>query len=475
MRYLMARRRGDNYGRDTTRCIGSERPSWRLVIRFKWYVWLLALVPGLAVIVAALTGILDSNFLDTRASVILSGLALTFGALAVLGVLSRPWRVTSLWQRIVAIGGTALTVLAAVVVASAAFGTIQEELFGTTVQGVRGVALFDTGLIAVGTDDAGHVAVWVSPDGESWDRADHSEALGGVDVSDVTVFGEQILVVGQGTDTGEDVVLTSSDGWVWNRSPVFGDNLNPESGIEMTRLLEDLADNAAWQPRAIANTNGLLAMVGDTYGNAVVFWQSTDAVTWTVADPLPVFDRGDEIVDVVAWKGGFVAVGSDGAGGPQVWISEAATAWTLQDAQLDGQSLVAAATEDAVVVIANAGSGATVSATTDGVSWTHHDSDVFLGHRVDAIVSSPAGFAAVGADTSTGDISLWTSSDGAAWTVFSHHAESADIEIHDIVPFGTSFVAVGYDEVSHTAALWIVNDRSTWRRIVLDPVVATLE
>ena len=157
---------GRELRRGTTRCVVSERPSWRLVIRFKWYVWLLALVPGLAVIVAALTGILDSSFLDTRASVILSGLALTFGALAVLGVLSRPWRVTSFWQRIVAIGGTALAVLAAVVVASAAFGAIQDELFATTVQGVRGVVLFDSGLIAVGTDEAGHVAVWVSPDGE---------------------------------------------------------------------------------------------------------------------------------------------------------------------------------------------------------------------------------------------------------------------------------------------------------------------
>lgn len=320
--------------------------------------WLLALAPAAVVVGAALTGVLDGTL---RASVVLSGLAITFGVLAVLGLLTRPWRVTNLWQRIAAIGGTALVVVAAVTVGTVAFSTIQEDLFATTAQGARKVAVFDGGLIAVGTDDAGQVAVWVSRDGESWDRADHSEVLAGIDVSDVAQFGDQALVVGQAADSGEGVVLTSRDGRSWIRSAIVASNLGPDSDIEMTRLLEDLANVGAWKPRAIAATDSSVAVVGGTYGNAGVFWQSTDGLTWTVSEPLPVFDRGDELVDVVAWKDGFVAVGFDGTGSPQVWTMEAGTTWTLQSAQLEGRNLRVAATDDAVVVIGATDGGSVAS------------------------------------------------------------------------------------------------------------------
>jgi hypothetical protein len=445
------------------------------LIKFKWYVWLLALLPGVAVWAAAISGVLDSRYNSSRAGVMLSGMAITFVSLAVLGVMARPWRVANLWQRTIALAATGFAVAAAFVAGVTALSTIQEELFAGTVKGVRAVSEFNGGLIAVGTDDAGQVAVWQSPDGEHWNRVEDSAELDAVDVSDLIVFNGAILVIGQAEETGQGVVLVSSDGTSWSRSPTFGYNLNPESGIEMTSLLEDLATTAAWQPEGIASTNGSLVMVGDTYGNAVVFWHSTDSVVWIVADPLPVFDTGDEVIDVVAWEHGFVAVGFDGGGEPQVWTSKQGTKWTSQDTQLEGRSLLAAAGDDAVVVVANSDSGATVWKTNDGALWVRQDSRVFHAHTVDAITNSTSGFAAVGVEASTGDASLWTSSDGENWTLTPHQPALGDIEIHDIVPFGVSFVAVGYDRDTNTAAFWLLDEQSGWKRIAENPAVSSLE
>jgi hypothetical protein len=405
----------------------------------------------------------------------LSGMAITFVSLAVLGVMARPWRVANLWARTIALAATGLAVVAAFFVGVTALITIQEEVFASTVEGVRAVTEFNGGLVAVGTDDAGQVAVWLSPDGEQWNRAEHSAELDAVDVSDLAVFNGEILVIGQAEETGQGVVLTSSDGTSWSRSPTFGYNLNPESGIEMTGLLDDLATTAVWQPEGIASTKSSLVMVGDTYGNAVVFWQSTDSDSWRVADPLPVFDTGDEVTDVVAWVHGFVAVGFDGGGEPQVWTSEEGTTWASQDTQLEGQGLLAAADDDVVVVVANSDTGATVWTTTDGVSWLRQDSRAFHAHTVDAITNSASGFAAVGTEASTGDTSLWTSPDGELWTLTPHQSTLGDIEIHDIVPFGVSFVAVGYDRDTNSAAFWVVDEVSGWKRTAVTSAIAPLD
>jgi hypothetical protein len=371
----------------------------------------------------------------------------------------------------------AAVVFATVLVVSAcstALSTIHDEVFTSTVEGVRAVTELNGGLVAVGTDNAGQVAVWLSPDGGLWNRAEHSAELDAIDVSDVTVFNGEILAIGR-ADESQAVVLTSNDGTSWSRTPIFGDNLNPESGIEMTSLLEDLATTAAWQPKGIAASGDSLVMVGGTHGNAVVFWHSKDSVTWNIAEPLPVFDTHNRIIDVVAWDHGFVAVGFDGGGAPQIWTSEEGTKWASQDTQLEGRSLLATADDDVVVVIANSDVGATVWKTTDGVSWLRQESRAFQGHTVHAITNSASGFAAVGIEAPTGESSLWTSPDGELWTLTPHQPTLGDIEIHDIVPFGVSFVAVGHDRDTNTAAFWLIDEQSGWKRTVVTSAFAPLD
>jgi hypothetical protein len=178
---------------------------------------------------------------------------------------------------------------------------------------------------------------------------------------------------------------------------------------------------------------------------------------------------------VVAWEHGFVAVGFDGGGAPQIWTSEEGTKWTPQDTQLEGRSLLAAADDDAVVVVANSDTGATVWKTTDGASWIRQDSRAFHAHTVDAITNSASGFAAVGVEESTGETSLWTSPDGEIWMLTPHQPAPGNIEIHAIVPFGASFVAVGYDRDTNTAAFWVVDEVSGWKRAAVTSAIAPLD
>ena len=443
------------------------------MIKSKWYVWLLASIPGVGVVIAAVSGVLDTHYPHSRASIVLLGLTVTSALLAVLAIASRPWDVAGLWRRVLALGGTGLAIVAAVGFGSMAIGTVQEEVFATTVLGVRSVAVDESGIVAVGNDNAGSVAVWLSQDGESWTRAEHSEAFTDVDARDVTVFGRQVLIVGQANETSEGVILASTDGSSWSLSPIFGPNLDPEAGVEMTRLLDDLATSAAWKPRAITDADGSLALVGDTYGNAAVFWDSGDGLMWGLADPLPVFDTGNELVDVVGWVQGFVAVGVDSDGDPQVWTSETGVKWTNRDTRMKGRDPLVAATSDLAVIVERTDNGTVVWGSDDGEAWTPYDTGEFVGVAVDAITSSDSGFAAVGVE-SNGRTALWVSADGTSWTMAAGDLQADNSEVNGIVALGASFLAFGYDRGTDTAAFWIIDEQSGWRRIAIDPAVASL-
>ena len=443
------------------------------MIRFRWYAWLLASIPAVVVILAAVFGVLDSSFLNTRASIVLSGLTITFGAFAVLAVMSRPWRGSSRLRRIVAVAATGLAAAGTVVFGSMAIGVIQEEVFEASVHGVRVVVVSEYGLVAVGNDGAGNVGVWLSENGESWVRSERSDALAGVEVADVVVSERRVLVVGHDSDTGVGVVLSSVDGVDWSRDTTVADNLNPPAGIEMTRLLEDLATTAAWVPQGIAEAGGDLVMVGDTYGNAAAFWHSPDAVAWSVADPLPVFDTGNEVIDVVAWSSGFMALGVDSGGEPEVWTTDSGGTWILRRTEIDGYPTLVAATSDIAILVERTDSGTLVWRSLDAETWTRHGAEALSGSQVEVVSSTSSGFVAVGLN-SVGNRVMWSSSDGSTWATVATQQKVSDTVVHDIVPFGLSFVAVGYDRELNTAAFWTVDQQGGWIRVAVDPAIASL-
>lgn len=91
----------------------------------------------------------------------------------------------------------------ALVVTFLAVTTVRNEVFAESDRGVRAVVALDDRLIAVGTDQQNRVAVWVSNDGEAWERASNSPELTDIDVRSADVFQGRVMVAGQTTDTDE--------------------------------------------------------------------------------------------------------------------------------------------------------------------------------------------------------------------------------------------------------------------------------
>jgi hypothetical protein len=159
-------------------------------------------------------------------------------------------------------------------------------------------------------------ALWVSPDGLTWQRANDSADFHGARAWGVAAGGPGLVAVGQTgpADTpGPAVVWTSTDGLTWTRvpdDPVFHDG----------------------RMRAIANipSIGLVAVGEDLAGDTGIVWVSKDGRTWTRAPADPIFGRPGiqvRIYTVTAGPTGVVAAGTLDAG---VQYGEAAI-WTSSD------------------------------------------------------------------------------------------------------------------------------------------------
>lgn len=426
------------------------------LVRVRWYVWLVALAPAGAAIAAGMTGVLDGRL---RASVMLSAFAVTFAAVAILMLLGRPWRATSGCRRTGRITGAGVALVLTAVTGVVAFDTVRTELFATPVRGVRAVGAVNGQLIAVGTDSQQRLVAWVSADGLMWQRAAHAPELDDIDVRDAATISDRLVIAGQTTDTGEGVVVTTADGRTWVRSPTFGDSLNPET-----------------QPNAIAGVGDNLAMVGDTYGNSAVFWHSTDGSEWTVTGPVPVFDRGDRVLDVTSWGNGFIAVGFAGDGTAASWLSPDGANWTAVSTAMVGDNLQVAARDDVAVAVANNSDGATPWTSADGQRWAAVGEDPFGEHQIDVITDTPSGFVAFGVTRDSDQPGMWTSRDGATWRASAvAPATFGDADIHDLAVIDDAIVAVGHDASTDQAAFWVAKDGRTWRRIPPDETTFALD
>ena len=163
------------------------------------------------------------------------------------------------------------------------------------------------GLVAVGVDALGGdaaAAVWTSPDGITWSRVPHDEAIfGGLQgMFGVTGGGLGLVAVGVGDDN-DAAVWTSPDGTTWSRVPhdeaIFG-------GDDFQVML------------AVTGAGPGLVAVGQDWsgGNAdAAVWTSPDGTTWSrVPHDEAIFGgAGDqEMLSVTVGGPGLVAVGNDG-------------------------------------------------------------------------------------------------------------------------------------------------------------------
>jgi len=399
-------------------------------------------------------------------------------------------------------------------------------LGGNGEQRIVDIAAGAGGLVAIGVDfapDGDEIAVWLSPDGLTWERIPSTDPLAaetGQSALGVAAGGPGLVMVGAAEYRGSVVaaVWTSADGLDWARIPHDESLFGGDAESAMTAV-------AAWD-------GGLVAVGQDNAFDGspdAAAWFSVDGVTWTQAPYAfevfsglsPPFDQqlmldvavgGELIVGVgvegpfsearaAAWAAGTAnALGRAGLSLPET-DSEAdepalspANGWRrieltseieraswfggvlVNDVVAGGPGLIAVGAE----FIGEGLARAAVWTSEDGSDWVRvpHDDAMFRGSGADvmnAVTTGGPGFVAVGTQSAEdpfdandgGNAVAWTSPDGLAWTRIAGAREvfggSGVQSLRDVAPGGPGLVAVGSD--GFDAAIWVSEDGTTWRRI----------
>ncbi len=208
---------------------------------------------------------------------------------------------------------------------------------------ISAITVGESGLVAVGSrssDTWPDAAVWTSADGLTWDIVT-DESLGGPwrqKIDDVTQFGTGLVAVGSvdagPLDPGESqdpppagidpaevgqraAVWTSVDGTSWARVPHDPAVFSAAPRVTMRMV--------------VAGGPGLVAVGTEEYperdgGNQTVVWTSVDGQTWT---RVPEQQHGLDgwISRVVTIGGELIAVGLDSREGAGMWTSVDGVTW----------------------------------------------------------------------------------------------------------------------------------------------------
>ena len=198
-----------------------------------------------------------------------------------------------------------------------------EAVFGgPNTQRMNGLTAGGPGLVAVGRDHSGfdqHAAVWTSPDGITWSRVPHNETVFGdadrLSMSSVTAGGPGLVAVGSdGQHLGDAAVWTSTDGTTWSRVPhdeaVFGGTYG-----------QGMSSVTVGGP-------GLVAVGSDSsdFSTGAGVWTSVDGITWSRVphDEAVLGGTNPQRMNGVTVGGpSLVAVGSESSGDDRwaaVWI-----------------------------------------------------------------------------------------------------------------------------------------------------------
>ena len=249
-----------------------------------------------------------------------------------------------------------------------------DSLGGPGDQFIRGLTVWDGGLVAVGWEVSGegtNGAIWTSSNGVDWVRvADPGGELGGDGaqrVHDAVAGGPGLVAVGD-TNSGDfdAAVWVSADGDVWER--VEGDQAGFSGpGAQLVNVVR-------------SGAQGLIAAGFDSTletGRDAAVWLSADGETWTRVGDREVFGgEGDQEIHGLAGVGsGWVAAGWTHDAGDKnaaIWASDDAVTWRLvEDAEagLDGPDVqqVESVTAAGVTVVAVGIDGG--SQTQDAAVW----------------------------------------------------------------------------------------------------------
>jgi hypothetical protein len=337
-----------------------------------------------------------------------------------------------------------------------------ESVFGGDgVQQMFSVTVGGPGLVAVGFDgtldnEQGNAAVWTSPDGFAWSRVPHDEAVfGGAGeqrMLSVTGGGPGLVAVGydwpNDADLVDAAVWTSPDGFTWSRVPhdeaVFG-GASEQKMLSVTVGGPGLvAVGSDGHPDDVED--GQL----DTFAADAAVWTSPDGFTWSrVAHDEAVFGGNGEqrMLSVTGGGPGLVAVGSVTV--EPGWFSDNhdAAVWTSPD----GITWSRVPHDKAVFAVSYCYQSC------DGSRWADGN-EVMM-----SVTSRGQGLVAVGTsgwDQAGWNAAVWTSPDGITWTPVLGN-EGAFLgdgydRMFSVTVAGSGLVAVGREAAGDhlVAAVW---------------------
>jgi hypothetical protein len=330
------------------------------------------------------------------------------------------------------------------------------------------------GLVVAAGSANGEPAVWISPDGRSWRRAQTITRSGTQRLTGLAAGNAGWLAVGyDGTAPRHPLVLTSRDATSWQAA-------------DQSDLFKAGAHTALTTYAATMGPAGYVIVGEDGFSAAA--WFSSDLKSWergTAPDKKALEGTdttGRWMRDVVGGPSGYVAVGglndptahSGKPSRPAVWTSADGRRWRLQQLPLPGGSVGAwfdhVAAKGPLVVATGTASGPSgtrafaFSSADGGRSW--QQTSLPGGDGTDATVSAatatPSGFVITGTTGNPGsaDVVVWTSADGRTWTSERPQGTGlsgrGDQRLNGLTTVGTDLLGVGTtaDHAGQQPTLW---------------------
>ncbi len=289
-------------------------------------------------------------------------------------------------------------------------------------QVVSGIAAGPSGFVAVGEDERSsssgddEAAVWTSATGAQWSRVPSDAGFVDSAMTDVVWFPDGELFVAVGHHVSEGAVWLSGDGEVWERVTLLGFE-NAGGGIEVDAVT--------------VGGQGLMAVGREwlSEGASVpAVWLSSNGRQWDRAGDLGQFGDRAAMIDVVQHGDSIYTIGYVDETEPAIWVSTDAINWQLValDLQISGVVVLTSIASDQTMLAVTGSSDAEnvdarVWTSTDGQTWRGRQQDLL---RVgipflDDVLITSHGWIAVGRDSTTYRPSVgaavWSSVGGRVW------------------------------------------------------------
>ena len=402
----------------------------------------------------ALATVSDGDFRNSGA---MSLFSLTPAFIVVLLALKKPWSGGNKKRRSLRLAGFGLVGLFFLVTALGGTPEYLEEQFGWFIGlddfGPRAVVSSPNGYAVVG-DDADHNAViWLSSNGEDWNRVAHSQVLEQLEVGDVISIPSGLVLAAHDDYRGPVQLLTSENGTDWIRAG---------------------SDETGGIPTGLAVNRGIYSIVGESFSNDSIFLYGTSADELLLAEPVPHIDTERNPVDVAALGNGFLSAVNQKS--DAVFMTSVDGSRWVESGRFPKAKFSSLSAYDTGYVAVGYDRGeksAAIWVSDSGEQWSRKRLPLdFQDARLDLVTTYESQLLLIGHRTSDETTLLWRFDD---WNVLeSVISPFGDAVVRDAVMDDSLTIVVGVDRETDAAAFWISDSFGVWRRISHDDSLFTL-